>query len=82
LHRRIIAKQGSANPRIVILSDGLASPCSGEHSSDAMLRLRRAMEKLASNGNPVAWLAPIPKRGLKRWMTQLLHGLAVSHFEI
>jgi magnesium chelatase subunit I len=82
LQRRTIAKRGSANNRVLILSDGLASPRSGEHSSDTMLRLRGVARRLASNGALVAWIAPGPKRGLKHWLARLLSGLDVSHFEI
>ena len=82
LHRRTIAKGDSANNRVLILSDGLASPGPGEHSSDALLRLRSVVRRLASNGALVAWIAPGPKRGLKHWLARLLSGLDVSHFEI
>jgi hypothetical protein len=82
LHRRTIAKSGSANNRVLILSDGLASPRPGEHSLDTILRLRNAVRRIASNGALVAWIAPGPKRGLKRWLARLLRGLNIAHFEI
>jgi magnesium chelatase subunit I len=82
LHRRSLAKSNSANNRVLILSDGLASPRSGEHPSDTMLRLRSTVQRLASNGAVVAWLSPNPKRGLKRWLPQLLRGISIAHFEI
>ena len=82
LHRRTIAKRGSTNNRVLILSDGLASPRPGEHSSDTMLRLRSVLRRLTSNGALVAWIAPDPKRGLKHWLPRLLSGLNIAHFEI
>jgi len=82
LHRRAIAKRGSANNRVLILSDGMASPRSGEHSSDTVLRLRSVVRRLASNGALVAWIAPGPKRGLKHWLARSLKGLNIAHFEI
>jgi magnesium chelatase subunit I len=82
LHRRTIAKRGSANNRVLILSDGLASPRSGEHPSDTMLRLQSVVRRLTLNGALVAWIAPDPKRGLKRWLARLLSGLNIAHFEI
>jgi len=82
LHRRTIAKRGSTNHRVLILSDGLASPRPGEHSSDTMLRLRSVLRGLTSNGALVAWIAPDPKRGLKHWLPRLLSGLNIAHFEI
>src|SRR5262249_21215246 len=82
LHRRIIANRNAAKNRVLILSDGLASPCSGEQAPDTMLRLRRIVRRLVLNGSLTAWIAPAPKRGLKRWLPRLLRGLPVSHFEI
>src|SRR6516164_363876 len=82
LHRRTIAKRGSTNHRVLILSDVLASPRPGEHSSDTMLRLRSVLRRLTSNGALVAWIAPDPKRGLKHWLPRLLSGLNIAHFEI
>jgi len=82
LHRRIIANRNSAKNRALILSDGLASPRSGERPSDTMVRLRRVVRRIALNGALAVWIAPAPKRGLKRWLPQLLKGLAVTRFEI
>jgi hypothetical protein len=82
LHRRRLAKRTSANNRVLILSDGLASPRSGEHSSDTRSRLRLIVQRLAANGALVAWIAPGPKRVLKRWLAQLLHGISIARFEI
>jgi len=82
LHRRIIANRHLAKNRVLILSDGLASPRSCEQPSDTMLRLRRIVRRLVLNGALAAWIAPAPKRGLKRWLPQLLKGLAVRRFEI
>jgi Mg-chelatase subunit ChlI len=81
LHRRSLAKRNSAHNRVLILSDGLASPRSGEHPSDTMSRLRGIVQKIASNGATVAWLAPTAKRGFKRWLPQLLRGIAIARFE-
>jgi len=82
LHRRIIANRNAAKNRVLILSDGLASPCSGEQAPDTMLRLRRVVRRIVLNGALTAWIAPAPKRGLKRWLPRLLRGLPVSHFAI
>jgi Mg-chelatase subunit ChlI len=82
LHRRIIGNRFSAKNRVLILSDGLASPRSGEQPSDTVLRLRRVVRRLTLNGALAAWIAPTPKRGLKRWLPQVLRGLAVTRFEI
>ena len=82
LHRRTIAKRASANNRVLILSDGLASPRPGEHSSDTTLRLQSVVRRLASNGALVAWIAPVPKRGLKHWLARSLSGLSIARFEI
>jgi uncharacterized protein with von Willebrand factor type A (vWA) domain len=82
LHRRIIATRNLAKNRVLILSDGFASPRSGEQPSDTMLRLRRVVRRLVLNGPLAGWIAPAPKCGLKRWLPQLLRGLAVARFEI
>jgi magnesium chelatase subunit I len=81
LHRRSLARRNSTHNRVLILSDGLASPRSGEHPSETMLRLRGIVQKIASNGATVAWLAPTAKRGFKRWLPQLLGGIAIARFE-
>jgi Mg-chelatase subunit ChlI len=80
LHRRSLAQR--TDNRVLILSDGLASPHCGERFSSTVLRLRRIVRRLASNGSDVAWVSPDPKRGLKRWIPQLLHGSSVARFEI
>jgi len=82
LHRRITAARGSASPRVIIVSDGLASPRTGEHPPDTRRQIRNMVQRLLSHGGPVAWVAPPPKRGLRRWVTELLGGLAVRRFEI
>jgi hypothetical protein len=82
LHRRNLVQRTSADNRVLILSDGLASPHCGERFSSTVLRMRCIVRRLASNGSAVAWVSPGPKRGLKRWIPQLLHGSSVARFEI
>ena len=82
LHRRIVARRNQAKNRALLLSDGLASPYPAENLSNTMARLRRAVQKIAWNGTSVAWIAPVPKRGLKKFTAYLLRGLDVTPFEL
>jgi Mg-chelatase subunit ChlI len=82
LHRRSLAKRSSVNNRVLILSDALASPRSGEDPADTILRLRGVAQRLVSSGFVVAWIAPNPKRGLKRWLPQVLRGISIARFEV
>jgi Mg-chelatase subunit ChlI len=82
LHRAKLRKGFSSKDRVLILSDGLASPSPGEDSNRTLDRLRQILRRLARTGTPSAWLHPSASRGLKRWVPELLRGLPFARFEV
>jgi Mg-chelatase subunit ChlI len=82
LHRAKLRKGFSSKDRVLILSDGLASPSPGEDSNRTLDRLRQILRRLAQTGTPSAWLHPSASRGLKRWVPELLRGLPFARFEV
>jgi Mg-chelatase subunit ChlI len=82
LHRGKLRKGSALKDRLVILSDGLASPDPGENPSECLARLQQILRRLTRTGTPCAWLHPTAKRGMRRWIPQLLRGLPFIRFEV
>jgi Mg-chelatase subunit ChlI len=82
LHRGKLRKASSAKDRLVILSDGLASPAPEEDATESFARLRQILRRLTRSGTPCAWIHPTAKRGMKRWIPKLLQGLPFARFEV
>ena len=82
LHRGKLRRGSALKDRLVILSDGLASPDPGENPTESVARLRQILRRLTRTGTPCAWLHPTAKRGMRRWMPQLLRGLPFIRFEV
>jgi Mg-chelatase subunit ChlI len=82
LHRGKLRKGRSVKDRVVILSDGLASPATGENPTESLARLRQVLRRLTRSGTPCAWIHPTAKRGLRRWIPKLLEGLPFARFEV
>ena len=82
LHRGRLRKERALKDRLVILSDGLTSPAPGENPTESLARLRQIVRRLTRTGTPCAWLHPMAKRGMRRWIPELLHGLPFVRFEI
>jgi Mg-chelatase subunit ChlI len=82
LHRGKLRKGSTPKDRVLILSDGLASPSAGEDSRRTLGRLRQTLRRLVRTGTPAAWLHPAAKHGLKRWVPELLRGLPFARFEV
>jgi Mg-chelatase subunit ChlI len=82
LHRSRLRNGSSPKDRVMILSDGLASPAPGEKPNETLTRLRHMLRRLTQPGTPCAWVHPAAKRGMKRWVPDLLRGLPVARFEI
>jgi magnesium chelatase subunit I len=82
LHRGKLRKGSSVKDRLVILSDGLASPASGENPTQSFARLRQILRRLTRSGTPCAWIHPEAKRGMRRWIPKLLQGLPFARFEV
>ncbi len=82
LHRGRLRRASALKDRLVILSDGLASPAPGENPDETLVRLQQILRRLARTGTPCAWLHPMAKRGMRRWIPRLLHGLPFVRFEV
>ncbi len=82
LHRGKLRKGNAPKDRLVIFSDGLASPDPGENPAETLIRLRQILRRIARTGTPCAWLHPVARRGMKRWIPQLLRGLPFVRFEL
>jgi Mg-chelatase subunit ChlI len=82
LHRGKLQKGTGRKDRLVILSDGMASPAPGENPSASLARLRQVLRRLTRTGTPCAWIHPTAKRGLRRWIPELLRGLPFVRFEL
>jgi Mg-chelatase subunit ChlI len=82
LHRGKLRNGSSPKDRVVILSDGLASPIPDEKPAETLTRLRHMLRRLTRTGTPCAWVHPAAKRGIRRWIPELLRGLPFARFEV
>lgn len=82
LHRAKLKKENPSRDRLLIVSDGLASPTQREKSSQTLRRLRHALHQLACTQSPVAWIHPRARRGLARWLPAVCGNLKVQRVEI
>lgn len=81
LHRAKLKQATHSIDRIVIVSDGLASPLSGEKPCDTLRRLRSRLGQILRTKSPVAWVYQQPKRGLSRWLPTVFKGLDIEQVE-
>jgi Mg-chelatase subunit ChlI len=82
LQRGKLRKGSSVKDRLVILSDGLASPAPEENPTESLVRLRQILRRLTRSGTPCSWIHPTAKRGMKGWIPKLLRGLPFVRFEV
>jgi Mg-chelatase subunit ChlI len=82
LHRGKLRKGSSVRERLVIVSDGLASPAAGENPRESFSRLRHVLRRLTRSGTPCAWIHPMAKHGMKHWIPKLVQGLPFFRFEV
>jgi magnesium chelatase subunit I len=82
LHRAKLKKGNPSRDRLMIVSDGLASPAQSEKPSQILRRLRHALHQLARTQSPVAWIHPPARRGLARWLPAVCGDLKVQRVEI
>ena len=79
LQRAMLRNGSKPGDRLVIASDGLASPAPTEKPAQTLRRLRYALGRAQ---NPIAWIHPHPKRGLARWLPALCSNLKVHRLEV
>ena len=77
LHSGIQRQGVGAADRVLLCTDGLTSPESGESAQEALQRLRFYLQCLTRFEIPVAWLHPPPKRGLSQWIAKLIENLPI-----
>jgi hypothetical protein len=82
LHRAILRQGSIAQDRVIIVSDGLASPQPGQDHRHTAPRLRQYLWRITSIGVSTAWLYPSQRRGLSRWLHKIFKGLPVTGFEL
>jgi len=79
--RRARNNYGADGP-LIICSDGLATPSSGERPGHTFSTFRRTLRALASAGAPIAWLHPAAKRAFADWLPRLCHSLPIARFTV
>jgi magnesium chelatase subunit D len=82
MHRAKLRKGAAAGDRLLIASDGLASPAPGEKPRATLRRLRQALHQLVRARGPVAWIHPPARRGLAGWLPAVCDRLGIEHLEI
>ncbi len=82
LHRAILRQRNIAQDRVIIVSDGLASPEPGEDHRHTAPRLRHYLRRITRTGIPTAWLHFSKKRGLSSWLRKIFQGLPVAGIEL
>jgi Mg-chelatase subunit ChlI len=81
LQRAMLRKRNKPGDRLVIASDGLASPAPAEKPAQTLHRLRYALGRIVRTQNSIAWIHPPPKRGLAKWLPALCDDLKVKRLE-
>ncbi len=82
IQRAMLRKGGSSGDRVLIASDGLASPAPAEKPPQTRQRLRHALDRIVRVQKSIAWIHPPARRGLARWLPALCSGLNVKRMEI
>jgi Mg-chelatase subunit ChlD len=82
LHRAILKQGPTAQDRVVIVSDGLASLEAGQRHRDTPSRLRHCLRRITQLTVSTAWLYPSTERALVRWLQKILHGLPVTSIKL
>jgi hypothetical protein len=81
LRRAMLRKGSKPGDRLVIASDGLASPAPSEKPAETLHRLRYALGGIVLAQISIAWIHPPPKRGLARWLPALCRNLKVKRLK-
>nr|MDQ3624932.1 hypothetical protein [Verrucomicrobiota bacterium] len=82
LDRAKLRAPASARDRVIISTDGLATPAPGEGLDQTRSRLRNALRRLAAPPTPLAWLYPAAARGLAMRRAGIFDGLRIDRFGI
>ena len=82
LHRAKLRKGAAEGDKVLIASDGLASPVHGDSPRDTLRRLRQALHQLVRTPSPAAWIHPPAKRGLAGWLPAVCNRFRIQRLEI
>ncbi|HEY4813174.1 MAG TPA: hypothetical protein VIH58_00785, partial [Chthoniobacterales bacterium] len=82
LHRTILKNGATAQDRVVIVSDGLASLEAGQRHRDTPSRLRHYLRRISKLNVSTAWLYPSTERALVNWLQKILRGLPVTSIKL
>jgi hypothetical protein len=82
LQRAMLRKGNKPGDRLVIASDGLASPAPAEKPAQTLRRLRHTLGRIVRTQTSIAWIHPPPKRGLAKWLPALCGHLQVKRLEL
>jgi Mg-chelatase subunit ChlI len=82
LHRAILRQGNIDRDRVIIVSDGLASPEAGEDHRHTGPRLRQSLWRITRMGVSTAWLHHSKKRASSRWLRKIFEGLRVTGIEL
>ena len=82
LHRAILRQGNIAQDRVIIVSDGLASPDPRKDRRNTAPRLHQHLWRITRIGVPTVWLHPSQKRGLSRWLHKVFKRLPVTSIEL
>jgi Mg-chelatase subunit ChlD len=82
LHRAKLRKGAVANDRLLIASDGLASPAPGEKPRGTLHRLRQVLHQIVRVHTPAAWIHPPARRGLAGWLPAVCDRFKIQRLEL
>ena len=82
VQRSMLRRGRSPGDRVVLASDGLASPAPAEKPPQTRQRLRHALDRIVRVQKSIAWLHPPARRRLARWLPALCRGFNVRRVEL
>ena len=82
LHRAKLRKGAVTDDRLLIASDGLASPAQGEKPRGTLHRLRQVLRQIVRGQTRAAWIHPPAKRGLAGWLPAVCDRFKIQRLEL
>jgi hypothetical protein len=82
LHRAILRQGYTSRDRLIIVSDGLASPEPGQGHRHTPSGLRYYLRRITRMGVSMAWLYPSHELALARWLQKILDGLPIMSIKL
>jgi len=82
LHRQRLRCGATSRDKVLICSDGLATPLPGIQSGQTWRVLRDHIQQITRTSAFIAWLHPSPKRGLSQWLGRICDDPRVMRFQV